>query len=138
MRLDPEKSPLPRLLVFPFGILAVFGLAVVRFKPDLILSLAHCPLRDMTGVPCPTCGGTHAAVALAHGGWTEALVANPLVAVGLVVFGIWLLAGVLATIAPGLRRDLVLTSREKKTARILAVSLFLSAWIWEILLCFVR
>ena len=134
MRLDPEKSPLPRLLVFPFGILAVF---VVRFKPDLILNLAHCPLRDMTGVPCPTCGGTHAAVALAHGRWTDALAANPLVAVGLALFGIWLLAGVLATVAPGLRRDLVLTSREKKTARILAVSLFLSAWIWEILLCFV-
>lgn len=136
MRLVPENSPLPRLLVFPFGILAALGLAVVRFKPDLVLRLAHCPMRDMTGVPCPTCGGTHVAVALAHGHWTDAFTANPLVAVGLAVFGIWLLAGVLATVAPGLRRDLLLTSREKKTARILAVFLFLSAWIWEILLCF--
>ena len=132
MRLVPEKSPLPRLLVFPFGILAVFGLAIVRFKPDLVLHLAHCPLRDMTGVPCPTCGGTHTAVALAHGRWTDAFAANPLVAAGLVVFGIWLLTGVLATVAPQLRRDLVFTSREKKTARILAVLFILAAWIREI------
>ncbi len=133
MRLDPEKSPLPRLLVFPFGILAVFGFAVVKFKPDLVLRLAHCTLRDMTGVPCPTCGGTHATVALAHGRWADAFAANPLVAGGLVVFGIWLLAGALATALPGLRRNLVLTSREKRTARILAVLVLLSAWIWEIL-----
>ena len=137
MRLVPEKSPLPRLLVFPFGVLALLGLVVVRFRPDLVLRLAHCPLRDMTGVPCPTCGGTHAAVALAQGRWTDAFTANPLVAASLAVFGIWLLAGVLATVAPGLRRDLVLTSREKKTARILTVFLILSTWIRELLLSFV-
>jgi len=133
MRLVPETSPHPRLLVFPFGILAVFGLAIIRFKPDLVLHLAHCPLRDMTGVPCPTCGGTHTAVALAHGRWVDAFAANPLVALALVVFGIWLLAGVLTTMAPGLRRDLVLTSREKRTARILAIFLILAAWVWEII-----
>ncbi|MCK9996871.1 MAG: DUF2752 domain-containing protein [Candidatus Krumholzibacteria bacterium] len=132
MRLVSEKSPLPRLLVFPFGILGLFGLAVVRFKPNLVLQLAHCPLRDMTGVPCPTCGGTHAAVALAHGRWADAFAANPLITAGLVLFGIWLLTGILSTMAPGLRRDLVLTSMEKRTARILAVLSFLAAWAWEI------
>jgi hypothetical protein len=132
MRLAPETSPLPRLLVFPFGILAVLGLILVRFKPDLILQLAHCPLRDLTGLPCPTCGGTHAAVALSHGRWAEAFTANPLVAGSLLVFGAWLVAGVVATVAPGLRRNLVLTGREKKIARILAIFLVISAWIWEI------
>jgi len=132
MRLVPEKSSLPRLLVFPFGILAVFGLCLVRFKPDLVLRLAHCPLRDMTGVPCPTCGGTHAAVALANGRFADAFAANPLVAVGLVVFGVWLLNGLLMTMSPGLRRDLVFSPREKRTARLLAVLLILAAWVWEI------
>lgn len=132
MRLAPETSPLPRLLVFPFGILAVLGLTLVRFKPDLVLRLAHCPLRDLTGLPCPTCGGTHAAVALSHGRWAEAFTANPLVVGSLLVFGAWLAAGMAATVAPGLRRDLVLTDREKKTARILTVFLVLFAWIWEI------
>lgn len=132
MRLAPETSPLPRLLVFPFGIMAILGLALVRFKPDLVLRLAHCPLRDITGLPCPTCGGTHAAVALAQGHWAEAFASNPLVAGSMLVFGTWLAIGVIATLVPGLRRDLVLTDREKKTARILAAFLVLLTWIWEI------
>lgn len=136
MRLEPETSPLPRLLAFPFGLLAVLGLAAVWFKPGLVLRLAHCPLRDLTGMPCPTCGGTHATLALAEGRWGDAIAANPLVTVGLVLFGIWLMIGLLATVAPGLRRRIVWSAREKKTARFLAVFLFLATWIWEIRLSF--
>ena len=44
MNLVPEKSPLPRLLVFPFGLIALLGLALVRLQPDLALRLAHCPV----------------------------------------------------------------------------------------------
>jgi peptidoglycan/LPS O-acetylase OafA/YrhL len=132
MHLVPEKSPLGRLLVFPFGLMALLGLALVWFQPDLVLRLAHCPLRDLTGVPCPTCGGTGAAVALTEGRWAEALAANPLVTLGGVVFSIWLLAGLVATVVPSLRRELVLTDREKKTARILAVVLLVTGWLYQL------
>jgi hypothetical protein len=133
MRLVPEHSPLPRLLVFPFGILAVGGLILAWTRPALLLGMAHCPLRDLTGIPCPTCGGTHAALALAHGRFATAFTANPLVAVGLVLLGLWLLWGVLATLVPPLRRQMTLSAREKRTARILAVLLLGATWIWEIL-----
>jgi len=88
MHLVREKSSLPRLLVFPFGLVALLGLALVRFQPGLVLRLAHCPLRDMTGV--------------------------------------------VATMAPGLRRELVLTDREKKTARLLAVVLLVAGWLFQL------
>ena len=52
MRLVPEKSSLPRLLVFPFGLVVLLGVAAVHLRPDLVLRLAHCPLRDATGLPC--------------------------------------------------------------------------------------
>jgi len=38
-----------------------------------------CPLRTLTGVPCPFCGMTTATVAVCHGDWAGAAAANPLV-----------------------------------------------------------
>lgn len=37
-----------------------------------------CPLRAITGIPCPFCGLTTATVAIAHGQWLAAARASPL------------------------------------------------------------
>ncbi|HYI45510.1 MAG TPA: DUF2752 domain-containing protein [Actinomycetota bacterium] len=36
-----------------------------------------CPLRTMTGIPCPLCGMTTSVVATSRGRFSEALAANP-------------------------------------------------------------
>lgn len=41
-----------------------------------------CPLKQLTGWPCLTCGGTRAFVAAVAGRWVEALGWNPLVGLG--------------------------------------------------------
>jgi uncharacterized protein DUF2752 len=60
------------------------GAAVVgaAYKPLIAHTGGHglpCPLRTLTGVPCPFCGMTTATVAITHGEWRAAAAANPLV-----------------------------------------------------------
>lgn len=132
MRMVPERHPIPRLLVFPFGLLACAGLYFAWRFPDVLSSIARCPFLDLTGIPCPTCGGTRASIGLVRGEWHEALAANPFVAVGLVMFGLWVVHGVAATLVPAWRREVVLTEGDKKAARITAWAALLAAWLWQI------
>ena len=44
-----------------------------------------CPLRAFTGVPCPICGGTTAAVRIGHADLVGALRANPFVVLGALI-----------------------------------------------------
>jgi hypothetical protein len=44
-----------------------------------------CPLRAMTGIPCPFCGGTTAAVEVGRFDLADALRVNPFVVLGAVV-----------------------------------------------------
>lgn len=132
MRLIPEQSPTPRLLAMPLALFLAGGLIATRLWPNLVYGLARCPMRDITGVPCPTCGGTHSATSLAAGRWFEALAANPVVAVALIVFILWAGYCLVATLVPALRRSLSLTSGEKRAARIMAALLFVAAWVYQI------
>jgi len=52
-----------------------------------------CAFKALTGVPCPLCGGTRAAVHAARGRWFAAFLANPLgaaVVLSALVGGAWL------------------------------------------------
>ncbi len=62
--------------------IAGFGVAVaavVAAYPAVHRIVPPCPLRWLTGVPCPLCGMTTAAVGLARGDLGAALSANPFV-----------------------------------------------------------
>lgn len=74
-----------------------------------------CPLRELTGIPCPTCFGTRAVLALMAGDWRDALRLNPLVgAAGIGLFA-WL-PWAAATVAVGLPRPRIPVSLARKAA----------------------
>jgi hypothetical protein len=52
------------------GIAAVRPLVPFEFVPP-------CPLRTVTGIPCPMCGMTRGVTALVHGDFAHALLMNP-------------------------------------------------------------
>ncbi|HEY6004277.1 MAG TPA: DUF2752 domain-containing protein [Anaeromyxobacter sp.] len=63
-----------------FAAIAALSFLVARFVPVLGIPFT-CPLRGLAGIPCATCGMTHAFVHLAHGEVALALAASPLGAV---------------------------------------------------------
>ncbi len=94
-----------------------------------------CLLKASTGVPCPFCGGTRAAVYAAHGQWMASLVMSPMgivVVVGGPVLALWL--GLCA--ATG--RDIGLSAVDRFLSRRSAARGFLGflvgLWVWKIAL----
>lgn len=69
-----------------WGVVAVSALALRPLWLEIAPLLPACPFRTLTGIPCLTCGTTHAAVALFHGRIGAALLANPLAALAGVAF----------------------------------------------------
>src|SRR5512137_2263499 len=72
-----------------FAAIAALSFLVARLVPVLAFH-SECPFRLATGLPCASCGMTHAFVALARGDLTGAWSASPLGA--LLAGGAWLYA----------------------------------------------
>ena len=72
-----------------FAAIAALSFLAARFLPVLELGL-DCPFKALTGLPCATCGMTHAFVRLAHGDLLAAVRASP--AGALLAGGAWLFA----------------------------------------------
>ena len=132
MRLLPERDPTPRLLALAYFALAVTGTLLLRLWPTAVLHLAQCPLREIFGLPCVTCGGTHAAVALSELRFGDAVCENPLVVLVAVALGAWALCSIAATVVPSWRRQIALSAREARLLRWLAVVIVVGVWIYEI------
>lgn len=67
-------------------------LAVALIARERGIAVNLCPLRSAAGIPCPTCGGTRAALALFAGRPVEAFLLNPLLAAAGAAGAAWLLA----------------------------------------------
>ncbi|MFF2821211.1 DUF2752 domain-containing protein [Kitasatospora cineracea] len=80
-----------------------------------------CPLRLLTGVPCPLCGSTTVFIEAGHGRWGAALLANPVTALAAVLLVGW-------PLGPGRRwRELSYAGRN-----LLLAAALLPAWAWEL------
>jgi hypothetical protein len=117
-----------------WGPLAILALLAARFFPFDLVSLGFCPWRALTGIPCPTCGGTRCMMELTRLDLPAALAMNPLVALAglgaaayaVHALGVWLL---------GWRRwrPSVSSPRAQRALRIGAVTALLLNWAYLIL-----
>ena len=84
-RASTGTLPLAALFALSLGLLGLVGAA---FHLDR-LGFPLCVFKATTGLPCFTCGGTRALVALAHLDLLGALAMNPLVALALIALVPW-------------------------------------------------
>lgn len=132
MELRRESSPLLRLALLGLGLCAAIAAVFAFLLRDSIIQWASCPFRTATGVPCPTCGSTHAVVSLLQGHILTAVRYNPLTSGLAAVFLLAVLWSVGTIFIPGWRLHIVTTREERRTAVQLAALLILSTWLYEI------
>lgn len=99
-------------------------------------SFTVCPFRNVTGIPCPSCGTTEAIVLAVKGHIIQALAVNPLVSVASVmitVFPLWVIFDLVfkknSFLTFYLRVEKILKIRIVAAAAILFV---LAIWAWNI------
>jgi hypothetical protein len=88
MAVPGASVPLPLAAAWvPLRRFAVMGAGAVLVGAVRIPDRPHtvCPLRALTGIPCPLCGGTTAAVQVGQGHLAAGLVASPLAFLGAIV-----------------------------------------------------
>lgn len=119
-----------RQLGLIWGAVAAILVALSPWAPALATGLPGCPLVILTGIPCPSCGTTRAALALARFDPLAALALNPLAAAGwiaLVAGG--LVAGAAALAGRGVEEP---SGRLRLGWRLAMVLAALANWAWVI------
>jgi hypothetical protein len=126
-RRHPTRRNAPsRALGLYWGTVAAALLFAAPLAPRAAAFLPPCAFRSLTGLPCPTCGATHAAIALSRLDLAGAVSSNPLAVVAAIAF---FAGGIVAGIGALAGRPLsepTLGPRARLTA-IVAVAI---NWIW--------
>lgn len=69
-----------------WGGVAIASAVAAPWAREAAALVPACVFHSLTGLPCPTCGGTHAALALSRLDFAGAFAANPLAAAAGILF----------------------------------------------------
>ncbi len=88
-----------------------------------------CVFRNVTGLPCPTCGSSRAALAVVQGRPLEAIVFNPFVTVA----GALAIAWLTVRVGFGRRIGIDLSTRQRRLVWVVIGALLGANWVYVIL-----
>lgn len=107
----------------------LFLACAIWVRGDWLIS-PICPMRSITGLPCPGCGGTRAARLLCTGDLLGAILLNPLAVVFCVVCLILLIAYWIDCLRGTSLVNSVIGGHWSKTSTAIAIVLLTVNWIW--------
>jgi hypothetical protein len=133
MRVEIVNNRPPELVHMVWGPIAVLIIATAGFLKNIVPFLPNCVFHEITGFPCPTCGGTRSLIALSRFDLANSFMCNPLVAmfaIGLMIFSLLFLIGAVTKKS----FKIALTERWKKAIRYAVIDLFVFNWLFLILM----
>jgi hypothetical protein len=127
--LERDKPPLGAIYGGVLAICAVFAFSWSWLDlPRLV-----CPFREVTGLPCPTCGSTRMVEALLQADVLAAFTLNPLVFLVIAGIACWSAGSILRRALGWRRPSLVLGRGEQRWIRVAAIVVVLCGWGYVIL-----
>lgn len=115
-------------LIWGAAVLTIAALA--PWARSVARALPACPFRSLTGIPCPTCGATHALLALLALHPFRALAFNPLIIVATLIF---VAGGILSGLLALAKRPLPVPGDQMgKALRVVIVAAVLLNWAYVI------
>lgn len=119
-----------RRLSLTWGALALTAVLLAPLATDLAPLLPGCLFRELTGLPCPTCGATRAALALTRLDLAGAIAFNPLATLGALVFILGGAAAAGGSLAGRPLREPPLAGPALRWAAVVALA---ANWAWILL-----
>lgn len=125
---EQSRQPLGALV----GGLMVAAAAVAALWLRLGLPLPECRLRELTGIPCPTCGSSRLVESLLSGRVLEAAAMNPIIFAGLTAVVLWAAISAVRWVFGLPTWHLVLTRRERRVLVVVLIAGVLASWAYII------
>ena len=132
MQVEIRNNRPAELVHMVWGPIAVLFIVTAGFFKNAAHHLPDCLFHEITGFPCPTCGGTRSLIALSQLDLASSFMLNPLVllfAAGLIVFSMLFLIGAVTNRSLKIK----LTDRGKRTIRYSAMALIAINWLFLVL-----
>src|SRR3990172_7447053 len=116
-----------------YGGIALVMLGVGWLQPILPFA-PDCVFKELTGIPCLTCGSTRAVVHLSHGDILSAFVMNPMTTLCLMSAVLYFIYSLMSAAFELPRIGFFLTKRESTIMRAGVVMLLFIQWTYLIIL----
>jgi hypothetical protein len=117
----------------PWLAFSLLGTALALFAGARILGAWHlglppCPMKTITGIPCPACGLTRCVMALAQGRWTEAFHWHPVT----VILGLLSPVAITWDLRRSWKGDVYPSLPDSLVLRLSVAGLLVGTWVLQI------